>query len=490
MSTPLLCASVTASAMAGLRDARDRASGLADLVELRLDGVGDLDVQGAVAGRRGPVIVTCRPMREGGRFTGSEDERIDILDRAAALGAEYVDIEWDSAHAPLIARRSGRGVVVSSHDFDSVPGDLQTRFAAMRATGAEVVKIAVTAHALADNLPLLALGRQAADHGPMSLIAMGDSGLPSRILAARFGSCWAYSGDAVAPGQVTPERMVGEFRFRKITAASRVFGLVGRPVGHSVSPAMHNGAFDAMDIDAVYLPFAARDMADFRVFADAIGVAGVSVTTPFKPDALSQAAEADEPSRRCGATNTLLMAGGRWVARNTDIGGFLDPIDARAIAVRGMRCAVLGTGGAARAVVVALAERGALVAVYGRDEPRARQVASLVDSGVARVGLPSAGTFDLLVNATPIGMWPAVDASPVEAAALSSGAIVYDLVYNPQKTKLIRQAEMLGCVAISGLEMLTAQAGRQFEWWTGMKAPREVMREAAVARLRQMAGEA
>ncbi len=490
MSTSLLCATVTAAGLAGLIEARDRAFGLADLVELRLDGVQDLDVHGALAGRQGPVIVTCRPLREGGRFDGAEDERLGILDRAAALGAEYVDIEWDSVHAPLVARRRGRGVIVSSHDFHGVPADLRARLAAMRTAGAEVVKIAVTARGLADNLPLLALGRESVGHGRVALVAMGDAGLPSRVLAARFGSCWAYSGDAVAPGQVTPERMVSEFRFRSIAATTRIFGLVGRPVGHSVSPAMHNAAFDATGVDAVYLPLAARDVADFRAFADAMGVAGASVTAPFKPDALREAAEADEPARRCGAANTLLMAGGRWTARNTDVDGFLDPIDARGIALRGMRCAVVGTGGAARAVVVALAQRGALVTVYGRREEGAKQVAGLTDGGVARVGAPSAGSFELLVNATPVGMWPAVEDALVEPAVLSGGGIVYDLVYNPHGTALLRRAAAAGCLAISGLEMLTAQAARQFEWWTGMAAPREVMRAAAVERLQRMAGEA
>jgi 3-dehydroquinate dehydratase/shikimate dehydrogenase len=488
MNTPLLCATVTASTMAGLRAARDEAAEVADVVELRLDGVEDLDVQGALSGRTGPVIVTCRPTREGGRFDGAEDERLGVLDRASALGAEYVDVEWDALHAPLIARRAGRGVIVSSHDFSGVPKDLRDRFLAMRATGAEIVKVAVMAHGLADNLPLLALGREAAGHGRVALVAMGDPGLPSRLLAARFGSCWAYSGDGVVPGQVTPVRMASEFRFRFVTASSRVFGLLGRPVSHSVSPAMHNAAFDATGLDAVYVPFAARDVADFRTFADALGVAGASVTAPFKPDVLREADEADEPARQTGAANTLQIGDGRWVARNTDVGGFLAPLDARGFRLRGARCAVLGTGGAARAVVVALAGRGAGVTVYGRREDGARQVAGLVPGCVARVGHPGAGTFDLLVNATPVGTWPAVDASPVESAVLSEGGVVYDLVYNPGKTALLRQAEAAGCAVISGLEMLIAQAGRQFEWWTGMPAPREVMQAAAVERLTEMAG--
>jgi 3-dehydroquinate dehydratase / shikimate dehydrogenase len=488
MNTPILCATVTASTMAGLRAARDEAAGVADVVELRLDGVEDLDVEGALSGRRGPVIVTCRPTREGGRFDGAEDERLGVLDQASTLGAEYVDVEWDARHAPLIGRRGGRGVIVSSHDFRGAPTDLRDRFLAMRATGAEVVKIAVTAHRLVDNLPLLALGREAAGRGRVALVAMGESGLPSRILAARFGSCWTYSGDGVAPGQMTPARMVSEFRFRAVTASSRVFGLVGRPVGHSVSPAMHNAAFGATGVDAVYLPFAARDVADFRTFAEALGVAGASITVPFKPDVLRAADEADEPARRCGAANTLLMGDGRWVARNADVDGFLVPLDARGIELRGARCAVLGTGGAARAVVVALAGRGAGVTVYGRREDAAREVAGLVRGSAAQAGLPRAGTFDILVNATPVGMWPDVDASPVESAVLSEGGLVYDLVYNPEKTVLLRQAEAAGCAVVSGLEMLIAQAGRQFEWWTGIPAPREVMLAAAVERLKEMAG--
>ena len=490
MDIPLLCGTVTASTMAGLTAARDRMAGIADLVELRLDGVADLDVERALAGRPGPVIVTCRPRREGGRYEGTEDQRLAVLERASALGAEYIDVEWDATRTPLVARRAGRGVVVSAHDCAGVPTDLIDRFAAMRATGAEVVKIAVTANALTDNLPLLDLGRTEAGQDRVALVAMGEPGLPSRVLAARFGSCWTYSGDGVAPGQLTPERMISEFRFRSTTATTPVFGLVGRPTAHSVSPAMHNAAFGAAGIDAVYLPLAARDYADFRAFASAVALAGASVTTPFKLEALRAADEAHDQARRCGAANTVVVAEGRWVAKNADIEGFLTPLDARGVRLVGMRCAVLGAGGAARAVVVALAGRGASVVVYSRREDAAREAAGLMAGAQGRSGLPAAGSFDLLINATPVGMWPAVDASPVPATVLSRDAIVYDLVYNPRRTALLQAAEAAGCVVVPGLEMLIAQAGRQFEWWTGVAAPLDVMRAAAADRLRQMAGEA
>jgi 3-dehydroquinate dehydratase / shikimate dehydrogenase len=488
MTSPLLCVTVTAANMTALRAARDGAAEHADLVELRLDGVRDVDVQGALAGRRTPVIVTCRPPREGGRFDGAEDERIGLLARAAALGAEYVDIEWDSAHAAVVAGRVGRGVVLSSHDFDGVPKDLRERVRAMRATGAEVVKIAVTARSLADNLPLLAIGREATDRSRLALVAMGEPGLPSRLLAAKFGSCWAYSGEAVAPGQLTPDRMVSEFRFRGVTASSRIFGIAGRPISHSVSPAMHNAAFQETGFDGVYVPLAARDAADFRAFAEGVGLTGASITAPFKLDVLRAADERDEAAQLCGAANSVQIREGRWLVRNTDVEGFLDPLETRKVDLRGVRVTVVGAGGAARAVVVGLSRRGARVTVCGRREDRAREVAALAAGGRATAGQPAPGDWDILVNATPVGTWPDVEASPVDPGALAGGGLVYDLVYNPIRTALMRDAEHSGCETIGGLEMLVAQAVRQFEWWTGTRAPRGRMRDAALERLHRMAG--
>jgi 3-dehydroquinate dehydratase/shikimate dehydrogenase len=476
--------------MADLRTVRDRAAAVADLVELRLDGVRDIDVQSALAGRLTPVVVTCRARREGGAFDGSEDERLGFLAQALELGAEYVDVEWDSAFAPLVARRRGRGVVLSSHDFTGVPTDLRERFRAMQATGAEVLKIAVTAHTLADNLPLLAIGREASDGARIALVAMGTPGLASRVCAARFGSCWTYSGDAVAPGQLSPDRMVSEFRFRKITSATRLFGIVGRPIDHSVSPAMHNAAFDATGFDGVYIPLAARDSGDFRTFADAAGLSGASITAPFKVDLLGEADEVDESARLCGATNTLRVDEGRWSVRNTDVGGFLEPLDSRGVELSGARAAVLGTGGAARAVVVGLGQRGARVTVYGRRQDRALAVAALARLGEAGVGQPKSGSWDVLINATPAGAWPGVDASPVDPGVLTGGGLVYDLVYNPGRTALLRDAEAAGCTTVGGLEMLVAQAVQQFEWWTGVRAPRDRMRAAAMDRLSRIAGAA
>lgn len=490
MDTPLLCVTVTAPTMAELRKARDHAALVADLVELRLDGVRDADAEAAIAGRSRPVIVTCRPRREGGAFDGAEVDRLGILERAASLGAEYVDVEWDSSFQPLLAARSGRGIVLSSHDFAGVPRDLADRSRAMLGAGAEVVKIAVAAESLADNLALLGVGREAAGGARLALVAMGQAGLPSRLLAAHFGSCWSYSGDGVAPGQVPPDRMLSEFRFRRVTRSTRIFGVVGRPIGHSVSPAIHNAAFDAAGFDGVYIPLAAQNAADFKAFADAVGLAGASITAPFKLPILEHAAEIDDATRTCGAANTLRVEGGKWSVRNTDVAGFLDPLDSAGVDLPDARVAVIGTGGAARAVVAGLGLRHARTTVYGRRQAPGDSVAAISTRCTARVGLPEPGSWDVLVNATPVGTWPDVEESPVDSGALAGGGLVYDLVYNPAETALLRAARAAGCRTIQGVEMLVSQAVRQFEWWTGTRAPRDVMRRAAVDGLRRMAGAA
>jgi 3-dehydroquinate dehydratase/shikimate dehydrogenase len=458
--------------MSELRRRRDDVAS-ADLVELRLDSVADPDPAGALEGRRHPVIVTCRARWEGGQFAGAEEERFRLLRDAQRLGAEYVDVEWKANFTELIHAHDGKGVVLSMHDFNGVPSDLAAQASAMGRVGAEVVKIAVMADKLSDCLRLLALS----DCTPARvLLAMGDSGLPSRVLATRFGSCWTYAGDAVAPGQVPAERLVNEFAFDRISRATALYGVVGKPIMHSVSPAMHNAAFKATRMDAVYLPLAAHDYADFLTFADAMSIEGVSVTAPFKLDAFKHSSAADPVSRRTESANTLRRHDGAWQARNTDVAGFLAPLST-AIELRGARVTILGAGGAARAAADALVSAGAATSIAARRRPQAAAVAQL--SGATAVDWPPpAGSWDVLVNTTPVGTAPAEHDSPLPDGPFT-GDLVYDLVYNPPDTRLLRDARAAGCRTIGGLAMLVAQAQLQFEWWTGARPPASVMHNAA-----------
>ncbi len=475
-----LCITVAAPTMATLRQRRDRHSD--SLVELRLDTVDRPDVPGALAGREGPVIVTCRPTWEGGHFQGSEEERLGILEAALEAGADYVDVEFKALTPAFAGGRHRDRLLVSMHDFEGLPSDLDARVEAMSRTGAGIVKVAVMAHRLADCLPLVGLATRRG--GPTSVLAMGEAGLATRVLAARFGSCWTYAADdtIVAPGQLSAARMRGEFGFDRLGPDTALYGIIGRPVSHSVSPAMHNAAFRQTGIDAAYLPLPAASIDDFVSFAHAMKLRGASVTAPFKLDAFALAGAADDEGRRAQAINTLRRTGDGWEGLNTDLAGFMAPLAGR-LPLSKARATVLGAGGAARSVAVGLAGAGATVTLAARRPEQAANVARLTGAQVGEWP-PAPGSWDLLVNATPIGTHPHHDQSPISASALD-GRLVYDLVYNPPRTRLLADAAAKGCDTIGGLDMLVAQAQAQFAWWTGVNPPERSMREAALARLHE-----
>lgn len=473
---------------AAIRSARDGAEGDADLVELRLDSMERPDPDGALAGRRKPAIVTCRPRREGGMFDGPEDERLRILMRAHALGAEFIDVEWDAAAQPLIAARAGRGVIVSRHDFSGMPENTAGLLCQLRSQGGQIAKLAVTTERPADLLTLL----QAVEPTPRDrstiVIGMGGAGMATRILADRFGSPWTYAGAAIAPGQITAARLQQEFTFRRIGADTAVYMVIGRPVTGSLSPAMHNAGFAALGLNAAYVPLDARDLGGLRSFGDAIGLCGASVTIPYKREVMALLDEIDPTAADAGAVNTIAVArggapgrgGDRWIGMNTDADGFLEPLRARVPDLRGRRAVILGAGGAARGVGLALRRAGAAVAIAARRPAAAEDVARAIGAEVA-AWPPAVGSWDVLVNATPVGS-RAVAGTPYEGAF--DGRLVYDLVYDPEPTALMTAAAARGCTVIGGLEMLVAQAERQFEIWTGQRPPSGLFADAAASAMR------
>lgn len=466
--------------MEELRRARDAAT-FADLVEVRLDLVEHPDPLGAIEGRRRPVIVTCRAQWEGGGFKGSEEERERILSEAQNAGAEFIDVEARAEFvATITRRRRGRGIVLSSHVFGGRPADLLERARAMRSTGAEIVKIAIEAARVSDMLPLMRVADAPDFSDPDGidghvLLAMGQPGVPTRVLASRLRNRWTYAGEAVAPGQIPAARLLGEFGFRRIHPDATLFGVVGKPIAHSLSPVMHNAGFNALGINAVYVPLEASDVDDFVEFAREMHIAGSSITAPFKVAMLSRVDETDDMARRVGAVNTLIVRDGRWIGANTDVDGFLTPLIGR-MALKGTRASILGAGGAARAVAVALGSQGAAVTVCARQPAAAKEVAALA-GGTVGTWPPKPGSWDVLVNATSAGSGGATD-DPMDGVRLD-GEIVFDLVYAPARTPLLERAAREGCMTIGGLEMLVAQAERQFELWTGYRPPTGLFKSAA-----------
>jgi 3-dehydroquinate dehydratase / shikimate dehydrogenase len=463
-----------------VRRARDAASG-ADVIEVRLDGVAEPDAAGALEGRLRPVIVTCRPSWEGGAFDGSEEERQRILTDAIIAGAEFVDVEMRARFAADIVRiRRGRGVIVSMHFFGEAPKNIPEHVQCLRSTGAEIVKFAVEVQSLVETLPLYAVGARSdprADGQDHLLIAMGPHGTHTRVLAARLKNRWTYCGGGHAPGQMPASRMLSEFQFRRIRPDADLFAVAGSPIAHSLSPAMHNAGFAHTGFNATYVALDARDACDFANFARAMKLSGASITSPLKVSMMAEMDEVDELARQVGAVNTLTVRDGRWIGSNTDVAGFVAPLKGR-MALRGTRASILGAGGAARAVAVALKREGANVRICARRRDEARNVAALV--GVETGAFPPPpGSWDVLVNATSCGS--RADTESVMAGVRLDGEIVFDLVYAPAETPLITQASAAGCWTIGGIEMLIAQAERQFETWTGGAPPPGLFRAAVDA---------
>jgi 3-dehydroquinate dehydratase/shikimate dehydrogenase len=462
-----------------------------DLVEVRLDHMAAYDLARICSSKDRPIIVTNRPTREGGRYDGPEAPRIASLARAAELGADYVDVELDSV-APLGELKGGCRKIVSRHDFEGTPPDLEDILRRILGTGPHVAKVAVTAQDIAQVPPVLALLARHAARVPLIALSMGEPGLTSRILACKLGAFLTFAsasaGRESAPGQPPYDQMLGMYRFQQIGRGTAVYGVVADPVAHSMSPAVHNAAFAALNLDAVYLPFHVTDPRSFLDAFQSYDLRGLSVTIPHKEAMLNLMDEVGQDARAIGAVNTVAIRQGRRCGWNTDVRAAVQAIE-DAVGRAGLHpmsartVLLVGAGGAARAIAFGLRGRVARLVIANRTVERGQKLAA--EFGLEACGLHQVRGIqpDILVNATSVGMWPHVEESPVPAEALRPGMVVFDSVYNPLETRLLREAQEAGAVTASGLDWFVNQAAAQFELWTGLSAPRDVMRGAVKARL-------
>ena len=366
-----------------------------------------------------------------------------------------------------------------------MPADLDTLYSQMSARGPDVVKIAVTPRSIADVGRVLAFARRAADSGgpPLVPIAMGPLGVPTRILSGRHGAPFTFASVAAgaesAPGQIPASIMAGLFRVGSITSATRVFGVLGSDVTGSLSPVLHNRAFEARGIDAVYVPLQAESLDGFLSAMPALDLSGFSVTRPYKVDILSHVQEVEEAAAVCGSVNTVTtQPGGTLRGSTTDGIGVLGALRKR-VDVKGRAVVILGAGGAARSAALSLANKGAAVTILARDARQAEAAARAVGCRHGALADVARHPWDILVNATPVGSGALAADSPLPAALHRRGTVVLDMVYDPLETRLLREAQAAGCTVVDGLEMLVAQAVAQFETWTGVEAPVDVMRQTA-----------
>jgi len=483
----MLCVSLMPETTESARQAIHRVAGRADLAEVRLDAMRAFDLDVLLAHPPCPVIVTYRPAREGGLYEGPEDKRLQTLRRAVGLGARYIDVEHDALAA--LGDVPPDRLIASYHNFEETPDDLEAIHRRLAETGAGAVKVAVTAEHILDTAPVLRLLRDA--RVPTIALSMGERGVLTRILATKFGALLTYAADdagpEAAPGQITLSRMRDLYRVHRIGPDTEVYGVMGDPVGHSVSPEIHNAAFAEVGCDAVYLPlWVEGDPAAFVRAMQAFDVGGYSVTIPHKQDVMAAADEIEPVAQRIGAVNTLQRrADGSLFATNTDWTAGLSAIEAVVGEgwLRGRRAIGLGCGGVGRAMAFGLTERGARLTLSDLDAGRAEALAG--ELGAETCSPDDIGNVpcDVLLNCTPVGMHPETDASPVPREVLREGLVVYDAVYNPAETRLLRQARRAGCRTVAGLDHFVRQAVEQFELWTGRPAPVERMRQVVVEAL-------
>ena len=461
------------------------------LIELRLDYYVDLNFSSldrALKVFAPNVVATYRHSAEGGKKSGVSDaERLSYLQHAADHGAKYIDIEL---RTPKGNFRKGQATLIASfHDFEQVPSILP-ELKSSDADGdapADILKIAVRPRTTLESASLLRYLREHTDGHAHIVLGMGEAGLWTRIVGPLFGAPFTYArgvnAAGTAPGQLTWRELDELYRFRSIKPGWPVYGVIGNPIAHSLSPLMHNTALRELNLDGVYIPFKVEgDPLEFvKAFAP-LGLRGLSITIPHKEANWSTLAEMDPIAEKIGAVNTLaLRPNGTWWATNTDAAAAADSLLSATGSLDKKTVVIIGAGGAARAAAFGIRMHGAEILVLNRTRERAEALAKAVDGKPCTHAELGARRIDALVNTTPLGMHPNVDISPLDENQIPAGSIVFDTVYNPLRTKLLKLAHEKGCKTIEGVNMFIAQGLRQFALWTGKTAPRAVL-EAEVLR--------
>jgi 3-dehydroquinate dehydratase/shikimate dehydrogenase len=430
-------------------------------------------------------LATCRRREGGGKLAGGVRAELHWLKLAREAGCSWCDLEIETVRK--LAGKSLRElglpshILLSLHDFRRVPSRLPSVGGAAHPE-VDAVKVAAQAGTFGDNLRLLHLASRSRN---VVAVPMGEVGLPARVLALREGSALAYApiGEATAPGQVSLHALKHLFRAHELTRRTRVYGVIGDPVGHSLSPLLHNTGFITRRVDAVYLPFLVKDLRDFLKAAPEFGVRGFSVTIPHKQSILKHLREVEPLAAEIGAVNTVVVRrDGSLYGCNTDYIGILRALEKK-LKLAGSRVLIFGAGGVARAAAFAVTKAGASVAVCARREKQARELAKAVGGEVVLRRALKTEKFDAILNATPIGMHPHDQDSPLLPQELNC-RVVMDLINRPRMTRLLKLAAGKGIATVSGVEMFVPQGVAQWELWTGQRAPESLMRAAVLRALR------
>lgn len=490
-----ICVSLCAKTASEIAEKIELAAPLADIIEVRFDCSAPEQLHQCVevaTAAKAEVLATFRPKSEGGFRDISDDERIDFWNQGNELGFWGADLEEDQIERSFDSLWDN--CIVSFHDFSGTPSNLESIYARLAATGANIVKIAVQADRITDAIPLWKLLEKARNENKKLVpIAMGEAGKWTRILGLAHGSPLAYASldraGGTAPGQITAADLISVYRAKDLSRESKVFGLIAGDTSYSMSPYIQNAAISHAGLDAVFVPLQVAGVEEFfrRMVREGsreidLNFCGFAVTNPHKRSVIDLLDSVDETAAAIGAVNTVFLVSGKWHGTNTDAEGFIAPLKERFGSLQGANVAVLGAGGAARACVYALRREGADVTVLARDLAKAKPLAD--QFGAKLLPLDAIEHPDILVNTTPLGTRGEHENEiPVSAERLSGIKLLYDLTYNPPETRLLREAREVGCETLDGLEMLIRQAAAQFKIWTGLEADTAAMQTAALMQL-------
>ncbi len=499
---PRVCVAVTGSDPAQLVEKAEFLVRDNSFQEFRLDylskpGLALPKVKRFIESNHGVVVIaTCRRAASGGKFRGSIASQLDILSKAAAAGCQLVDVELQTAvkckPQQLQKLRAKAALILSFHDFRGTK-KLDETLHKMVEVPADFYKMVSTAATLSDNVTMIKfLGRES-DKRSLIGLCMGEQGIISRVLGVHAGSVFTFAsvspGEETAPGQVTAQELRSVYRIEQVDAATRVYGVAGDPVAHSLSPAIMNAAFRRENVNAVYLALHAKTLKDLMTCVREIPIHGLSVTMPYKEAILPYLDNADSHTNKIGACNTVVRAqDGKLYGFNTDTSGIVRPLERRLSTLEDARILVLGAGGAARAAVFGLKERGAEVYILNRSTAAGQKLARSARARMAKRQDLKKLAFDVIINATPIGMGNTRE-SPLQEAEINA-RFVFDLVYDPAETRLLQLARQRGAQIIPGIEMFVHQAARQFEIWTGKPAPQDEMLQVVLLAQQERAARA
>lgn len=458
-------------------------SGQIDMAELRCDFLTEEEMV-RVSEFPGltdlPLILTFRKVCDGGKFNRDEEIRLSLMEKALNGNFSFVDLE-EGLHAPALekkARERGIRIIRSFHDFDKVPENLAERLINSLHSSDEIPKAAVMPKSTADLKRIFEENEKLGDRDKI-LLGMGTYGFSTRILAGVMGSyltfCSKEGGVTAAPGHVSPEVLNNIYRFRNINSETVICGIIGHPVMHTRSPLIHNEGYSKLGLNYVYIPFETDDVKEFFSLAEKLSIRGFSVTVPHKNDVIPLLDEMSSGVKAIGACNTVWKKEGKWFGENTDAEGFIIPL--RALTeLKNKRVSVIGAGGAAKACVFALLEEGCSVTIFNRTYEKARLLAEQMSCSSAPLGPDSLEALkessDILVQTTSAGMHPMEDRNPLDFYDFTGEETAYDIIYTPEKTLFLLEAEKKGCAILNGYEMLKEQGYKQFKLFTGTEYPR------------------